>query len=79
VIEIVTLARHHDMSCAPNMCHDFRFPLHIQLHYDLEKMIGFLLRSGVYMSIINKSMTYVLFFNNHDLNLTWFTNIKMNY
>lgn len=31
------------------------------------------------MSIINKSMTYVLFFNNHDLNLTWFTNIKMNY
>lgn len=65
------------MSCAPNMCHDFRFPLHIQLHYDLEKIIGFLLRGGVYMRVINKIMTYVLLFNNQELNLTYFINIKL--
>jgi len=64
MIEIVTLTRHHDMPCAPDMRHNFRFPLHIRLHYDLEKMVRFLLRNEVYMRVINKIMTYVLFLNN---------------
>ena len=65
------------MPRAPDMRHDFRFPLHIRLHYDLEKMVRFLLRNEVYMRVINKIMTYVLLFNIQCLNLTYLINIKL--
>lgn len=38
MVKIIALARHHDMPCAPDMRHNLRFPLHIRLHYELEKM-----------------------------------------
>jgi len=31
------LAWHHDMSGAPDVSHDFWFPLHIQLHYEIRE------------------------------------------
>jgi len=37
MVEVITLARHHDMSSTSDMCHDFRFPLHIQLHYEIRE------------------------------------------
>jgi len=50
MVEIVTLARHHDMSSTSDMCHDFWFPLHIQLHYESRENYWFvLLRNRVYL------------------------------
>ena len=62
MVEIVTLARHHDMSSTSDMCHDFRFPLHIQLHYESRENYWFvLLRYRVYLGVANKNMISVLF------------------
>ena len=33
VVKIITMGRHHDMSGAPYMRHDFGLSLHIQLRY----------------------------------------------